>query len=65
MQFNRVARQQPENTILIVITGGSKLDNAMINLFRRAYRVNNWRLAGTIEEARASIYQDRLASSQA
>jgi len=62
MQFNRVSRLSPPNTNLIVITGGTTLVNAMISMFRSVYRVNTWRTAATLEDARAIITQDRARS---
>ena len=64
-QFNRITRQMPPITGLVVITGGNTLVNAMISTFRSVYRVGSWRTASTLDEARALIQQDRAKSSQA
>ncbi|MBZ0279859.1 MAG: hypothetical protein K8L97_03905 [Anaerolineae bacterium] len=63
-QFNRIQRQMPDNTTLIVITGGSVFDNAIISAFRAAYRVESWRTARTIDEARIIIHQSRSENGQ-
>lgn len=63
--FNRIQRQMPSNTHLIVITGGSRFDNTLITTFKAIYRINTWRTASTLDEARNIIQQERLKMRQA
>lgn len=63
-QFNRIQRQMPANTHLIVITGGNPFENAIISAFRAAYRADTWRTAKTLEDARALIQREREKSLQ-
>ena len=57
--FKRVYDEHPENTHLIVITGGNVFVNSAIKMASRVYRIPSWRTAKTLEEARDTITQDR------
>ena len=58
-QFKRISDNVPDNTHLIVITGGDILANVMIQTFAKIWRASTWRTARTLEEARDIITQDR------
>jgi hypothetical protein len=58
-QFKRVYDNSPDNTHLILITGGNSFVNAVIKTFARVYRIPTWRTARTLADAREMIRQDR------
>ena len=58
-EFQRIERNLPDNTGLIVITGGNTFTNAIINVFAKVNRINTWMTAKTLEDARAIIARDR------
>ena len=58
-QFKRIYDNSPENTRLIVITGGNRFVNTVIKTFAAIYRIPTWRTVKTLEDARALIRHDR------
>lgn len=58
-EFQRLQRQFPPNTCLIVVTGGNRFTNTVIETFAHQNHIFNWRTALTLDEARAIIAADR------
>lgn len=60
-EFKRLQRHLPPNTGLIVVTGGSRFTNTVIDTFVRLNDIQSWRTAATLEEARSIIAADRAS----
>ena len=58
-QFRHVFEVSPPHLRLMVITGANPFAQAIVNVFIRLNRISNWRIAKTLDEARAIIAQDR------
>ncbi len=58
-EFRRLDDQLPSNVKLIVVAGSSPFTRSMIELFGKIYRVQSWRTAKSLAEAREHIARDR------
>jgi hypothetical protein len=58
-EFRRLDDQLPSNVKLIVVAGSSPFTRSMIELFGKIYRVQSWRTAKSLTEAREHIIHDR------
>lgn len=58
-EFKRTQANSPENTGLVVITGGNMMTNTIIQTFSKVNRIDQWRTARSLDEARAMIMRDR------
>ena len=58
-QFKHISDNVPDNTHLIIITGGNTLTNIMIQTFAKIWRISTWRTAKTLAEAHEIISQNR------
>lgn len=63
-EFRRIASKSPPNTGLIVITGGNRFANTIIQTFKRVYRIAHWKTAATLDEARRIIQADRAKQAE-
>ena len=61
-QFRRVFEKSPPHMQLTVVTGANTFGRAILNIFIRLNRISTWRIANTLDEARAIIAQDREES---
>lgn len=53
-----------EDTGLVVLTGGDRFMQSLVDMFRRIYRAENWRQTATLEEGRRLIAADRAAANR-
>ena len=61
--FKSVDSRMPEFTKLVVVAGPNTITSLMIKTFAQINRIQSWRTATTLEEARTIIMRDRQANS--
>ena len=57
--FKSVDTKLPDFVKLVVVAGSNSVTRVMINTFAQIYRIDSWRTATTVDEARAIIVSDR------
>ena len=57
--FKSIDSRLPDNTKLVVVTGADSIARTMVKMFAQINRIDSWRTATTVEEARATIHKDR------
>ncbi len=57
--FKTVDTKMPDFTKLVVVAGSDSVTRLMIKTFAQINRIDSWRTATTVEEARAIIAADR------
>lgn len=58
-EFKRLDTQLPDTVALIVVAGSSPFTRSMIELFGKIYRIESWRTAKTVDDAREYILKHR------
>lgn len=59
--FKRVDSRKPDYTRLVVVAGPDTVTSLLIKTFAQVNRIDSWRTAKTLDEARAIIHKDRLS----
>lgn len=57
--FKTIDTKMPDFTKLVVIAGPDSITRTIIKTFAQINRIDSWRTATTVEEARALIIRDR------
>ena len=60
--FKSIDTKLPEFTKLVVVAGPDSMTSVMIKTFAQINRIESWRTAKTLDEARVIIHKDRQAN---
>ena len=60
--FKSIDTKLPEFTKLVVVAGPDSMTSVMIKTFAQINRIDSWRTAKTLDEARVIILKDRQAN---
>jgi len=60
--FKSIDSRMPEYTKLVVVAGPNSITGLMIKTFAQINRIESWRTATTLEQARAIIMSDRQSN---
>lgn len=60
--FKSIDTKLPEFTKLVVVAGPDSITSVMIKTFAQINRIESWRTAKTLDEARVIIHRDRQAN---
>ena len=62
--FKTVDTKMPDFTKLVVVAGSDSITRTIIKTFAQINRIDSWRTATTVDEARALIMDDRQRNSK-
>ena len=60
--FKSIDTKMPDFTKLVVVAGSDSMTRIMIKTFAQINRIDSWRTAATVDEARTIIADDRRAN---